>query len=239
MSVHFTGPILNVEKNKGDREWFSKLPIGMEPDYIQYYNDFLSDKDYDTTNKWAEVKDSGAAVAIVDDALNGEIALTSTATTDDDGASIQTTEENWKLESAKKLWFETKIKIADVDQVDAFVGLITNFATNPEAALTTADRVGFQINDGDEDIVCKSEKDGTEESTSSGKDMVNATYVKLGFYWDGVDTVKFFVDRSLVASHSATYPDDENLAIGFSQISGVATGTQSMTVDYVWVVKQR
>lgn len=239
MTVHFNGPVLNHEKGQNSnsqRAWFSNLPVGNDPDYTVFYEDFI--RAIDTTNDWAIVKDTGAAAAQVADALNGEWALTSTATTDNDGSSIQTVHEAWKLEDDKRLWFEARVKVSDADDMDAFVGLSLNFATNPEAVLAATDRVGFQIDDGNASILVKTEKDGTETSTDTGKDAADATYVKLGFYFDG-GFVHFYVNRSWVASHTTNIPDDENLSVSLFELSGSNTGTKSMTVDYVMVVKER
>jgi hypothetical protein len=42
-----------------------------------------------------------------------------------------------------------------------------------------------------------------------------------------------------VATHTANLPDDENLAIGAMELSGSATGTKSMTIDYLMAVQNR
>lgn len=239
MTVHFNGPVLNRDTGQNSRSaraWHANLPVANDPDYTVFFEDFI--RAVDETNDWAIVKDSSAAAAQVADALNGEYALTSQATTNDDGASIQTVQESWKLEDGKRLWFEAKVKVSDADDMDAFVGMSVNFTTNPEAALTAADRVGFQINDGAASILAKTEKNGTETSTDTGADAADATYVKLGFYFDGYN-VHFYVNRFYVATHTANVPDDENLAIALFELSGSNSGTKSMTVDYVMVVKER
>lgn len=230
----FTGPHRNSNHTDGSRRWFSNLPIGNDPDYVVFYDDFVG---YFDTNKWEVVKDTGASVALVADSLNGELLLSSAGTTDDDGSLIQIDEE-FVLLSAKKMWFEAKVKVADADQMDVFVGLSTVNATNPEAVLTNGDRVGFQINDGDASILCKTEKNGTETSTDSGVDAADATYVQLGIYFDGV-TVQFFVNRNWVATHTANIVNDENIAPVLFELSGNATGTKTMTADYVFCVTER
>lgn len=236
---HFTGPLLNEEKRRGSREWFSKLPIGKEPDYVEYFNDFLSAEDVDTTNAWTIVKDSSAAVAVVADATNGEVSLTSEATTDDDGSCLMSAQENWILTSGKRLWFECKAKLSDVDDMDAFIGMTDAIATNPENTLTDPDRVGFQVNDGDASVLCKTEDGGSETSTDSGVDLVDDTYKTFGFYWDGAASVEFYIDRAKVATHTTGITEDEKLCINLFELSGSDSGTKSMTVDYVYVCKER
>jgi hypothetical protein len=237
---HFTGPLLNVDKSRGDREWFSKLPIGQEPDYHVWMSDF--DKTIDTTNEYTIVKDSGATVAIGTDAAQGTCVITSTATTENDGGLLMSIQESWKLASAKPLWFECKAKCNDVDQTDLFFGLAKQVATNPENTLTDADRIGFQVADGDASVLYVGELDGAGNTgTDSSVDMADDTYMTFGFYWDGVNKVKYFLNRALVASEStaANIPQDEELAIALFSLSGSATGTRATTIDYVRVVQKR
>jgi|TARA_A100001515_G_scaffold143809_1_gene145954 hypothetical protein len=238
MAVHFTGPILFAGKD-GNRKWFENLPIDKNPDYLVYMDDFTG-VTLDTTNDWTLVKDSSATAAIGADLVNGTVVLTSQATTDNDGASIQGN-EIFAVSSSRDIWFETKLFITDAegDAMDVCVGLTVNFATNPEAILTAADRIVFQIDDGDSNIDCVTEKDGTATTTDSGVDIASGTYVTLGFHVKGTGSVEFFVNRNLVATHTDNIPDDENLAIGAMELSGSATGTKSMTIDYLFAAQNR
>ena len=238
MAVHFTGPVLYAGKD-GQRQWFENLPVANNPDYLMYMDDFTGIA-LDTTNDWTLIKDSSATAALGADAENGTLVLTSQATTDNDGASVQGN-EIFALSATRDIWFETKLSITDAegDAMDVCVGLTVNFATNPEAMLTAADRIVFQIDDGDSNIDCVTEKDGTATTTDSGIDIVSGTSVTLGFHVKGTGSVEFFVNRNKVATHTANLPDDENLAIGAMELSGSATGTKSMTIDYLMAVQNR
>ena len=238
MAVHFTGPVLYAGKD-GQRQWFENLPVANNPDYLMYMDDFTGIA-LDTTNDWTLIKDSSATAALGADAENGTLVLTSQATTDNDGASVQGN-EIFELSASRDIWFETKLFITDAegDAMDVCVGLTVNFATNPEAMLTAADRIVFQIDDGDSNIDCVTEKDGTATTTDSGIDIVSGTSVTLGFHVKGTGSVEFFVNGNKVATHTANLPDDENLAIGAMELSGSATGTKSMTIDYLMAVQNR
>ncbi len=87
MATHFTGPILFAGKD-GNRKWFENLPIDKNPDYVVYMDDFTGVA-LDNTNDWTVVKDSSATAALGADAESGTLVLTSQATTDNDGASVQ------------------------------------------------------------------------------------------------------------------------------------------------------
>jgi len=238
MAVHFTGPILFGGKDT-PRKWFENLPIDKNPDYVVYMDDFTGVA-LDTTNDWTLIKDSSATAALGADAESGTLVLTSQATTDNDGASVQGN-EIFAMASGRDIWFETKVTPTDAEgsAMDICIGLTVNFATNPEAMLTAADRIVFQIDDGDSNIDCVTEKDGTATTTDSGIDVASGTAVTLGFHVKGTTSVEFFVNRNLVATHTDNLPDDENLAIGAMELSGSATGTKSMAIDYLMAVQNR
>ena len=238
MAVHFTGPILFAGKD-GQRQWFENLPIDRNPDYLVYMDDFTGVA-LDSTNDWTVVKDSSASAAIAADVVGGALTLSSQATTDDDGSSIQGN-EIFAVATDKDIWFETKITPTDAegDNQEICIGLTVNFATNPEAMLAAADRIVFQVDDGDSNIDCVTEKDGTATTTDSGVDVVSGTAVTLGFHVKSTGSVEFFVNRNKVASHTANIPDDENLALGAMQLSGSATGTKSINIDYIFAAQVR
>jgi|TARA_R110002051_G_scaffold207529_1_gene273304 hypothetical protein len=237
MAVHFTGPVLYAGVN-GSKKWFADLPVGVNPDYVVLMDDFTGIA-LDATSDWTVVKDSGASAAIGADAESGTLILSSAATTDNDGASVQGN-EIFRVASGRDIWFETKCWITDAeeDNMDLCVGLTINFATNPEAMLTATDRIVFQINDGGTSILAITEKNGTETSTDTGLDA-EAFSQTLGFHVKGTGSVEFFVNRVKVATHTTNIPDDENLAVAAMQLSGSASGTKSANIDYLLASQTR
>ena len=231
-NTRFGGTIL-YSGSGANRRWFGDLPQAATPDYVVQWHDFVEVTD-DETNLYTVVKDSSATVAIAADVANGRLLLTSAATTNDDGASIQGN-EIWLPAAGRTIWFECRFQLSAAADMDAFVGLTQNFATNPENILTASNRIGFQINDGDASILCKTEAADTETNTDSGVDAANATDVTVGFKVIGTSSVEFYVNRQLVATHTTNIPTTE-LAFGLFELSGSVTGTMSMSVDYfgVW-----
>jgi hypothetical protein len=163
--------------------------------------------------------------------------LTSAATTDDDGASIQGN-EIFLPAADKRIWFETKLQGSLVADMDIFVGLVQNFATDPEAVLTASNRIGFQVNDGNASIICKCEATDVETSKDSEIDMVDATDIILGLVVIGITLVEYYVNRVLVATHTTNIPVTE-MALAAFELSGSATGTRSLSIDYIFAAKQR
>jgi hypothetical protein len=235
-NTHFSGPVLYSGKGQITGAWGEDLPIGVNLDVFQVFDDFTNVA-LDSTNDWTVVKDSGASAGIGADVVGGVLDLTSTATTDDDGASVQGNEV-FLPAAGKSIWFETKLQCNDADQTDICAGLTVNFATNPEAMLTAADRICFQINDGNASILCKTEASGTETSTDSGVDLDDDTYVTLSIRVSGTGLVQFYVNHNLVASHTTNIPATE-LTVGAMSVSGSATGTRRTRIDYLFAAATR
>lgn len=218
------------------------MPMGtLSGDYVSAFYDFL-EVDDDQTNLWTVVKDSGASVGITADTLHGILNLTSAATTDADGASIQQNEV-WKAFD-KKFWWEAKFSVHDADDIDFFIGLSVNFASNPEACLTAADRVGFQVTEGSANLLCKTEESGNETSTDSGVDVADDTMVTCQMYFDGgaagSGNIYYFVNGAQVAVDSGTeIPDDELMTLSAMSVSGSASGTFVSKIDYIRMVQER
>jgi hypothetical protein len=236
MATHHNTPVLYNGYGAGYKA-LRNMPISINPDFFEISDDFVGIV-LNATNTWTVVKDSGASVAIIADTTGGEVTLLSAATTDNDGASIQGN-EIFTVAADKDIFFETRIKCSDADQTDICVGLTVNFATNPEAMLTAADRIVFQVDDGDASILCKTEKSGTETSTDSGIDMVDATYIVLGFSVNSANSVQFFINGALVATHTTNIVDDENLTVAAMSLSGNATGTRATDLDYIIAAQTR
>ena len=244
MATHFKGPILYSSARKG----LENLQVGVWTNQAVFLDDFTGVV-LDATNDWTVVKDSGATVAITADAATGVVALTSAATTDNDGASIQGN-EIWQLPTTagEKLYFESRFSIAttagdSVGQMDVWVGLTENFATAPENAFLATNRIGFQLDDGSSLTRLISESGGTETETelATTYNLTDDTYVTLGFIatkGTSTDTVEYYHNRKLVGTHTTNVPTDL-LTPAMVEVSGDGTGTKSMNVDYIMAAVDR
>lgn len=186
------------------------------------------------TGRWETVKDAGAAAAVGADTANGALVLTSTATTDNDGALVQSINEFVLPTSGKRILFACKVKDSDADQTDLFAGLAQTAATDPEATLAVSNRVGFQIDDGNASILAKSEASDVETSKDTESDLADNTYSLLEFYYDGEGQVNFYVDGSLKTTITTNIPATE-LGVAMFHLSGSNSGTRTSTWDFVHV----
>ena len=239
-NTHFSGPVTF----SAARPTLQNLNIGTWPDQTRFMDDFTGIV-LDATNDWTVVKDSGASAGLQADALNGVVDLTSAATTDNDGSSIQGN-EIWGLPSTagEKLYFEARFQMSDVDQMDMFIGVCENFATNPEAIFTASNRIGFQIDDGDATPHLITESSDSEtDTTLSGTtyDLSDATDVTVSFVatkGTSTDVVDFYINRTKVGTHTTNVPT-ANMTQAAAEVSGNATGTKSMSIDYIMVAQDR
>lgn len=233
MATRFLGPVKNREKLDSSRGWFSNLPVGKGPEVVEYFNDFLVSQDYAAGDWVVTETQAGATQAIAADVVNGALLLTNSAA-DDDVNQLQGAEEWLKLSSGKKLWFEAKIQTSDATQSDLFIGLAT---TDTSIVAGTTDSCGFRKTDGDPALIAVTE-DNTTETTTTLADMADATWVTLGFYWDGASSVSFYVDRALVATHTSNIEQTNALALTLTLQNGEAVA-KTLTVDYVYVAQER
>lgn len=230
-----TGPLLNQESaNPGTREWFSNMPMGdHNPDYVTYFNDFLVAGSYSASDWVVTETDSNATEAITADDLNGSLLITNTAGATD-VVGLQLAEEIFKLSVGKRLWFETKLKMsADSTLHNLTVGLMTTDTT----PLVTTDSVGFRKAAASAVIQSLTELT-TTETVNTAASIVDATYITLGFYWDGVASVQFFVNRAKTATHTTNIPTTNALALTISQTNASAAA-DTITIDYIFVKAER
>ena len=235
MPRKFEGPLLN-DRLISTRKWYQNLPLAYDPDYLVFMDDFTGIA-LDTSKDWTLLKDGAATVDIATDTQHGEVIFTSQASTNDSGGSIQGN-EIYLPTASKELWFEARVKGSTANDMEMYVGLSENFDTNAENVLTASNRIGFQVDDGNASLICKSEATNVETSLDSQKDLEDATYVLLGFHIISNTRIDYFVDRVLVATITTNIPSTE-MALALFELSGSASGTRSMTVDYIMCIVQR
>lgn len=236
--MRIRGPVKNVDRSGvAERDWFRNLPIGQEPDYVVYFNDFIKEADYaaaDWTITTVELGAGAATEALAADELGGALLITNDAA-DNDSDELQLTQDNWKLSAGKRLWWEMRVKVSDATQSDLFLGLAT---TDTTLIAGTTDSVSFRKDDGSASLYFVTEDNTTETSTTGVATLANDTYVRLGFYWDGISRVRAYVNRALVATHTANIEQTNKMAISMALQNGEAAA-KTMTVDYIYCCMER
>jgi hypothetical protein len=236
MSQTIPGPLIYDDRSStGLRAPFAGMPVGLELylDYNVIFDDFIEVVN-DQTNKWTTIIDTGCTAVVLADTAFGILTFTCDSG-DNEGASIQKN-ETVKFVSGKKLFFEARIAMADADDGDIAVGIAQNHATDPEAMILGAG-VWFQVNEGSGTLICKAGTAGAT-SESSGQALSDGVFRRVGFVYDGANTLTYYVDRQAVASvNFASLPTTE-LTPSMYYINGAAD-TDTASLDYIFCAVER
>ena len=225
-TTRFPNGITNVAENAP----FADLNMPAPTLYHTYFEDF----DYYVAGDWTVTEtDSGATQALADG--DGGLLLITNTAADNDLVSLQKKGESFLFASGKPLFFEARFKVSDATQSDVVIGLqITD--TTP---LDVTDGVFFIKADGSTSVSLLVEKNNTATTTSSVATLANDTFITLGFYYDGASSIQYSVNGTVTGTSAVTnLPDDEALTVTMAIQNGEAVA-KTMTVDYVFVAKQR
>lgn len=220
----------NGVTNVGEDSVFADLGQPAGPKFHTYFEDF----DYYTAGDWTVTETDAAATQALTNGDGGQLLITN-GNTDDDLVGIQKVGESFRFESGKRLFFESRFKVSDATASDVVMGLqITD--TTP---LDVTDGVFFIKGNGDTAVDFLVEKNNTATTASGVADMADDTFVTLSFAYNGSDEIVYAVNGAIAGSSVVTnLPDDEDLTVSFALQNGEAA-VKTMTVDYVYVAKER
>ncbi len=198
-----------------------------------YFNDFNT---Y-LASDWVVTETDAASTEALTAGDGGLLLLTVTAA-DNDLVALQSNVGSFLMEAGHPAVFKARFKVSDATQSDFVMGLQI-IDTTP---LAVSDGIWFQKDDGDallDVYMGKSSGAGTTSALAIAT-VVADTYLTVGWYYDGKQTLTYFVNDvalgTLVAS--STYLPDANLALSFAIQNGEAVA-KTMTVDFLLCAKRR
>jgi hypothetical protein len=159
-----------------------------------------------------------------------------------DLTGAQVNGHQFRIKEGKDIYFEARIAIGDVSEVNLVLGL-ASADTDMYAGMN--DFIGFRMdNDGILDYVV--EDDTNETSASTGVTFSDATdgteahvvafYVR---YAGNIKQVKFYVDGALKATVTSNIPDDDtDLTVSIENGKGPAS-VESIYCDYIYAAQKR
>jgi len=216
----------------------------------ELFDDFLEFHTVAPTGQWnVAVADAGASGTTgMTDAANGVVQVYCDGD-DNDEAYVSSVAESWKFQTAKRLYFETKIKLTEANTDDAnwIIGLSDTVAANslldngggPMASYDGA--VFFKV-DGTMKIQFETSNAGTQVTNATLADFASATEYTLGFFYDPNDgtTAKVtpFINGAAGTTHNLTISGLEEMHILFGVKAGGAN-EEALLVDYVHVTTER
>lgn len=208
--------------------------LALDPTQVHvFFDDFDRYVAGDWTITTTEGGSGDATEALAD--VDGGVLLITNDDADNDLDFFQKKGESFLMASGKKAWFKARFAVSDATQSDFVMGLqITD--TSP---LAVSDGIFFQKDDGDTNLDFHVEKDGTATSASAIATVADATYLIVGFYYNGVDAIEYYVNDVKIGTLAVTnLPDDEELTISFGIQNGEAAA-KTMSVDYIFAAKER
>jgi hypothetical protein len=198
------------------------------------FHSYMEDFDYYTAGDWTVTETDAGATQALTDGDGGLLLITNTAA-DNDLVALQKKGESFRFSSGKQLYFEARFKVSDATQSDLAIGLQITDAT----PLDITDGVFFLKADGSTSVSFLVEKNNTATTTTAVATMAEDTFITLGFNYDGGSVMQYCVNGVVTGTSAVTnLPDDEDLTVSFSIQNGEAVA-KTMTVDYIFVAKER
>jgi hypothetical protein len=159
---------------------------------------------YDATNDYT-LTQAVAGTAAISTAAPGVLEIDSNSTTATQGVNLQRLGACFLPAAGKDIWFECKFKVVDTyDKAEIFVGLANSDTTIiATSANSSTDHIGWQCVTDDGVLLFTSEKGGTG-TTSACATIAEDTYIKLGFYVNGVTSVQQYVNDVATGTAHAT-----------------------------------
>lgn len=138
-------------------------------------------------------------------AAPGTFELDCNSTTQGQGAQIQRAKSAFVPAANKHIWFECKVKIVDTfDKVQFFAGLAAIDTTIIAAnAMSTQNHIGWKCVTTDGVLLFTADKAGTG-ATKAATTLVEDTYVRLGFYVNGVTEIEQYINGVKVGTNHVT-----------------------------------
>jgi len=208
----------------------------VQPDptlFHTYFNDF----DTYVAGDWTVTEtDAGATQALT--AGDGGLLLITNTAADNDLVALQKNPAAFTFTAGKKTFFRCRFKVSDATQSDLVFGLQVVDST----PLDVTDGIYFLKADGAATVnfICRKNASTGSITASAVATMVDDTFIELGFYYDGQSKVAYEVNGSVLGSldASSTYLPDTTCTVSFALQNGEAVA-KTMTVDYVYVAKER
>lgn len=224
VSTNFPNGVTNVLESAVLGQMRRPVPVG---NTFGYWDDFAEPISSTDGAPWA-IDSVGTTVYGTADGVGG-IATITTAGADNDHTYAQLLPESFILASNKELWFSTRIALDDVVQSDWIAGLYVT-DTTPIAGIT--DGCYFIKSDGAATVDFVSVVGSTATTLASIATLVNDTFARFDYYWDGVEYIHVFVDEVLIGRVAASARPTGELALSWVIQTGEAAA-KALSMDWI------
>lgn len=204
--------------------------------YAVYFNDFTKGTDYTASDWVIDVIETGTGDAslVIQHENLGVLKLTND-NANDDSIAITSTKKLLLFMPGKEIFYKVRFKVNSAIETDWTLG----FTRHNGAPPGTSDGVIFNSVDGNANIDFSIIKNSTATTASAISTLEDDTYLTLGFYFNGLNKIRYFKDDvSLGTSVITNLPDDEILSTTAYIKNGEAQGS-SMSIDYIKLANER
>jgi hypothetical protein len=217
----------------------ARVPMPWPPQYYTFFDDFDGYRAGASLDWLATI--TGTGTAIVSDALGGVVNITNSGADDDayfaqwqGGNGSSNIAETFTFRAGKKLWFAARFQLSDVTDSDAIIGL----AIADTSPLDASDGVFFLKADDAATLALVSKIVTPVTASVNVLTMVAATYYEVAFEYDGIDTIKAFVNGNPAGSLGITALPTTELAVTFGVQNGAAAA-KTMLLDWIFCATER
>ena len=206
--------------------------------YVQPFNtlpvDSVTGDPTEFTMTVVETGLGGDSTAVLGTTAGGVLLITSD-NAEDDGVTLQIKGEAFQMTADSPLYFGVELQIDDATETDIIVGLCITDGTLL-AAMTHG--IYFRKVDASLNIATVTEAGGIEEENLAMGVFVNATDITLEFIAESTGSVKFFINGTLVATHSTTLPTTQTLTPSIQFLTGDASAN-NLRVNWLRAIQLR
>lgn len=199
------------------------LPVPDPTEVFGDFNDFIT---Y-AAGDWTVTATTGTSA--LQAGAGGQILQTSAATASDIQHNLRNP-GNFSFTSANQVWGYFRFQLADATGPALIMGLQAG-----GTAFAPTDGLYFTKAAGATTVTMNIRKSSTSTTITNIATLANSTFVELGYYYNGKDTVYVFVNETLVAATTTltNLPTATTLALGFGVQQG-GTGAKTMVTDFVY-----
>lgn len=223
-STNYPGGVTNASYESV----LGQIPVSDPTSLHFWFNDF----DSFIPAEWTVTETQAGATQAIINGDGGILSLVNTAANNDLNA-IQLLNTTFVITAGKQAWFKCRFSLSSATNAAAVIGLqITD--TTPLAA---TDGIWFSKAAASTALNLVVEKSSTATTTAVGT-MADATYVDVGFYYDGSSSIGVFLNGSKVASSVTDNLPTAQLCISAAVANGTAAAN-TMNIDYILSATER
>ena len=204
------------------------------PDYTATVHEYYNDFDTYAAADWTVTKTSAAATQALANGDGGWLLLTNPANNNFISV-MQLAVKSFYLAAGKKAWYTKRFKLSDALNTGAIGGFISA-NTTPFSAIS--DGVYFLKAAGARTFQFTVVASSTATTVTGYSSLADDTMVSVGFYFNGKDKIRFYINGIQVATLASTNLPSAALAPLFAIKSGTTAG-KTASLDFILASKER